>query len=129
MRLRPLIRLLVGVMLFVTGASLLWLSGQWPAQQTPDGSPNARAPFFVSHAPRATSSSPFRLLSTTGPPDSLPAAPSATQHATRNTNPLILRLSNTHAPFGQLLRRPTARSEEHTSELQSLRHLVCRLLL
>src|SRR5438045_8341186 len=26
-------------------------------------------------------------------------------------------------------RRPTSRSEEHTSELQSLRHLVCRLLL
>src|SRR5471030_3423707 len=26
-------------------------------------------------------------------------------------------------------RRPGARSEEHTSELQSLRHLVCRLLL
>src|SRR5262245_62788700 len=25
--------------------------------------------------------------------------------------------------------RPKARSEEHTSELQSLRHLVCRLLL
>src|SRR5262245_64460578 len=25
--------------------------------------------------------------------------------------------------------RPIARSEEHTSELQSLRHLVCRLLL
>src|SRR5262245_63565458 len=24
---------------------------------------------------------------------------------------------------------PTGRSEEHTSELQSLRHLVCRLLL
>src|ERR1035441_10844336 len=26
-------------------------------------------------------------------------------------------------------RRPCRRSEEHTSELQSLRHLVCRLLL
>src|SRR5437899_4152449 len=26
-------------------------------------------------------------------------------------------------------RSPRARSEEHTSELQSLRHLVCRLLL
>src|SRR5258705_8432971 len=26
-------------------------------------------------------------------------------------------------------RPPAARSEEHTSELQSLRHLVCRLLL
>src|SRR5262245_62509560 len=28
-----------------------------------------------------------------------------------------------------LTARPLARSEEHTSELQSLRHLVCRLLL
>src|SRR5258705_5459411 len=28
-----------------------------------------------------------------------------------------------------LLRGRTGRSEEHTSELQSLRHLVCRLLL
>src|SRR5947199_5162147 len=27
------------------------------------------------------------------------------------------------------LRRRSSRSEEHTSELQSLRHLVCRLLL
>src|SRR5436853_7137273 len=27
------------------------------------------------------------------------------------------------------LRQPSGRSEEHTSELQSLRHLVCRLLL
>src|SRR5205814_5356427 len=27
------------------------------------------------------------------------------------------------------LRRSSTRSEEHTSELQSLRHLVCRLLL
>src|ERR1035441_9085954 len=26
-------------------------------------------------------------------------------------------------------RRPASRSEEHTSELQSLRHLVCRILL
>src|ERR1039458_10525456 len=31
-------------------------------------------------------------------------------------------------PFGKLLRN-MHRSEEHTSELQSLRHLVCRLLL
>src|SRR5947199_4095816 len=27
------------------------------------------------------------------------------------------------------IRQPPSRSEEHTSELQSLRHLVCRLLL
>src|SRR5438045_4675034 len=34
------------------------------------------------------------------------------------------------APVGEGLRvHREARSEEHTSELQSLRHLVCRLLL
>src|SRR5471030_3498347 len=32
-------------------------------------------------------------------------------------------------PFGTRTAGSTARSEEHTSELQSLRHLVCRLLL
>src|ERR1039458_5504463 len=32
-------------------------------------------------------------------------------------------------PSGGELPRPAKRSEEHTSELQSLRHLVCRLLL
>src|ERR1035438_6788184 len=30
--------------------------------------------------------------------------------------------------FGTISPKPVARSEEHTSELQSLRHLVCRLL-
>src|SRR5437899_4005296 len=33
------------------------------------------------------------------------------------------------AGAGARVRRADARSEEHTSELQSLRHLVCRLLL
>src|SRR5205814_2678238 len=32
-------------------------------------------------------------------------------------------------PFLDVIRMHRARSEEHTSELQSLRHLVCRLLL
>src|SRR5258705_2126074 len=32
-------------------------------------------------------------------------------------------------PIGLPARRDRSRSEEHTSELQSLRHLVCRLLL
>src|ERR1035441_10933858 len=38
----------------------------------------------------------------------------------------------TGVPFGQVKRfrgKRDERSEEHTSELQSLRHLVCRLLL
>src|ERR1035441_5429310 len=34
-----------------------------------------------------------------------------------------------HTKVTQLLREDGYRSEEHTSELQSLRHLVCRLLL
>src|SRR5947199_7807952 len=33
------------------------------------------------------------------------------------------------AVLGRTVRRRDSRSEEHTSELQSLRHLVCRLLL
>src|SRR5262245_64748314 len=34
-----------------------------------------------------------------------------------------------HRPHGAALGGDVRRSEEHTSELQSLRHLVCRLLL
>src|SRR2546425_6130550 len=44
-------------------------------------------------------------------------------HSVRPTNPAILFL------FQQLHRIGGARSEEHTSELQSLAYLVCRLLL
>src|SRR5258705_4598006 len=41
------------------------------------------------------------------------------------------RLRLIHAGLSDLIARldPDVRSEEHTSELQSLRHLVCRLLL
>src|SRR5262245_12726169 len=41
-------------------------------------------------------------------------------------SPVIARLN---ADINTLLQQPEIRSEEHTSELQSLRHLVCRLLL
>src|SRR3712207_7885240 len=34
-----------------------------------------------------------------------------------------------HCTEGHLLRSPSMRSEEHTSELQSRQYLVCRLLL
>src|ERR1035438_4099760 len=34
-----------------------------------------------------------------------------------------------YVDFRAIVRRLECRSEEHTSELQSLRHLVCRLLL
>src|SRR5262245_64645625 len=38
-------------------------------------------------------------------------------------------LESQTVPLGQSLFKVQPRSEEHTSELQSLRHLVCRLLL
>src|SRR5947199_4260071 len=38
-------------------------------------------------------------------------------------------LSSVHTKQRNRTRRSLERSEEHTSELQSLRHLVCRLLL
>src|SRR5262245_64239601 len=41
----------------------------------------------------------------------------------------ITATSNYIAVYNALRPLPAARSEEHTSELQSLRHLVCRLLL
>src|SRR2546425_5965830 len=43
---------------------------------------------------------------------------------------LVLRaLTQVRQERGVVGHRPTARSEEHTSELQSLAYLVCRLLL
>src|SRR5205814_10187151 len=44
----------------------------------------------------------------------------------RHARPVLHRLARPRAGGIPL---PAARSEEHTSELQSLRHLVCRLLL
>src|SRR5258705_3211751 len=38
-------------------------------------------------------------------------------------------LCDLHLSSGERCRSQRSRSEEHTSELQSLRHLVCRLLL
>src|ERR1035441_10847630 len=39
------------------------------------------------------------------------------------------RIVMSYPPRKEAAADPTERSEEHTSELQSLRHLVCRLLL
>src|SRR5262245_64226483 len=43
--------------------------------------------------------------------------------------PEIQALVQTMSDRTKIIEREIARSEEHTSELQSLRHLVCRLLL
>src|SRR5262245_64942635 len=54
-----------------------------------------------------------------------------------NEHQVATMVEQTVSTFGRLdaafnnagVQSPVARSEEHTSELQSLRHLVCRLLL
>src|SRR5262245_7135941 len=61
------------------------------------------------------------------------APPIAMLPEARTTASLLLwaPLARSTAPLPALILTspPVARSEEHTSELQSLRHLVCRLLL
>src|SRR5205814_9406473 len=57
------------------------------------------------------------------------------RHSTKNTpstEAALMRNTGPGPPATMItpaMAGPTARSEEHTSELQSLRHLVCRLLL
>src|SRR5262245_62490964 len=55
-------------------------------------------------------------------------------HDPLRTRKLLLHRSELRKLIGKTTEKgltlvPTKRSEEHTSELQSLRHLVCRLLL
>src|ERR1035441_10994582 len=76
---------------------------------------------------RATSSmygfSP-RFSCTTSTPGSFPVA-----FAGRTRYPLMLPLPSGDGTVAYSVLIRLSRSEEHTSELQSLRHLVCRLLL
>src|SRR5882724_9063441 len=64
-----------------------------------------------------------------------PVAGSLTVVGVAQTHGVVCEPSSTGPPIGWLVitrraaRSPRLRSEEHTSELQSLRHLVCRLLL
>src|SRR5205814_5297188 len=61
-------------------------------------------------------------------PATPPARPSS-MLSVRSCRMMRPRLAPTAVRIAISLCRPAARSEEHTSELQSLRHLVCRLLL
>src|SRR5256885_4101109 len=64
------------------------------------------------------------------PKTSAPSLPAQASAATRATSWAVGRLiGDTQAPRHCRRRPPSARSEEHTSELQSPCNLVCRLLL
>src|SRR5438045_8597913 len=78
--------------------------------------------FFFNHPPTTAI---YTLSLHDALPISSPSAPSRSR-STRSNNS-TLRPKTGRSCTG--LRARAARSEEHTSELQSLRHLVCRLLL
>src|ERR1035438_3437193 len=87
----------------------------------------------VSLSPWRRSSGPSSISSTAKKPDL--ELPSQADHRPRSDQSLPW--DARREPSSSVLRRPEpqfrkgtgTRSEEHTSELQSLRHLVCRLLL
>src|SRR5438045_8602175 len=81
--------------------------------------PATRTRFLLSTAPAPTDISTLSLHD---------ALPICIVHDVFVSNPVRHRNDDFVARINQCLRH-IERSEEHTSELQSLRHLVCRLLL
>src|SRR5690349_22684709 len=83
--------------------------------------------FFFFNAPATTQISTLSLHDAL--PISRPFFPSerSTTLSARVCNRAEARAPNAHGTRGSLV--PRSRSEEHTSELQSRRDLVCRLLL
>src|SRR3712207_7880416 len=66
--------------------------------------------------------------------DALPISSVVDEKEKFSSRTTLLRTSTWPTPSGpvrpdELLKMPQSRSEEHTSELQSRQHLVCRLLL
>jgi subtilisin-like proprotein convertase family protein len=89
MRSRPLIWLLLSALLFAAG-TCIWRLGK---QRTGE---------------RLASLRPLTLLSEPGALSSFAATGPYTHHASRITNPLSLRLTNSPVPFGRLIRSPAA---------------------
>src|SRR5262245_34460510 len=91
---------------------------------------NSRAAPMASNDPAAVPSAPIVSCASRGPVDRMPVAKKSAK-----VNPLEDASAATSSwrhpsPRGRCQPAATAaRSEEHMSELQSLRHLVCRLLL
>src|ERR1035437_10360715 len=108
MRWRPLTWLLLSVTLFAAAFYFWRLGDQWAARsKAEDRRPKAELA-VTQHAPRSTlharHSTPLPLLSQGGNLNLPPAPDPLTNHASRITNQFPLRLRNTTASIGQLLR-------------------------
>src|SRR5207253_9175134 len=78
----------------------------------------------LARGPRSTRRGPCLYRRQQCPSARATAAPQASRVATR-----VSSTAHHGVPFGNGSRSRSTRSEEHTSELQSRGHLVCRLLL
>ena len=103
MRWRPLTWLLLSVMFFAAGFYCWRLGDKWAAQKAPARSSQAGTPSIAQHAARSTPA-PLPVQSQAGALNLLPVANAVTNHESQITNHFPLRLSNTTASIGQLLR-------------------------
>src|SRR5205814_9811775 len=85
--------------------------------------------FYLSGAHRDLHSFPTRRSSDLGPGSPTSSASTPTAPWSPAIRWAASAPTNSDWPIPRPLPRRKHRSEEHTSELQSLRHLVCRLLL
>src|SRR5687767_15562589 len=115
-RRKPLVAGLIGVAL-LTVAGTVWLA--WPRAQVAAGGVTLGA------LPRGVSRSSLNVVLLTL--DTLRADHLGAYGNTEVRTPHLDQLAREGVVFEQAM--TTARSEEHTSELQSLAYLVCRLLL
>src|SRR5687767_15377325 len=83
--------------------------------------------FLMLRRPPRSTLFPYTTLFRSRPPRSTAPAPAAASSASAPASAAIRPTLRTHRAASR--RRNSTRSEEHTSELQSLAYLVCRLLL
>src|SRR3712207_8802580 len=84
---------------------------------------------MIRRPPRSTLFPYTTLFRSIGPTGELARASTTSADTTRTTSPLTSPESLAATAVAAVAGARTARSEEHTSELQSRQYLVCRLLL
>src|SRR5690348_14616870 len=111
------------------------LGGAAPREQSPRETPPRETPARGGEPPVAERALPpetsdwRETLRATGATGAAAATPPAREPAAPPPPVPAAPLAAADLPPGLVVAKPVARSEEHTSELQSPVHLVCRLLL
>src|SRR5215212_3043019 len=104
-------------------------SRKYSAMVSADSATRSRVPGGSSIWPKTSAVCPSTPDSSISTIRSLPSRVRSPTPANTETPPWSLATRAIISWISTVLPTPAPRSEEHTSELQSLRHLVCRLLL